>query len=123
VPQEHIKLIVENSGLTLFGEVDKHYHKVYAQRSVENIVGLAGVCNNIIVKTTILVSQVKKKIIEEFKRNAHIDANNIEIEVFGNVITLKGKVKNFDEYKEAIISAWSTPGIEDVIDKLRIEGI
>lgn len=46
VPEERIQLIVENGALILSGEVDEYYQKEYAEKSVQNIVGIAGVVNS-----------------------------------------------------------------------------
>ena len=120
VPENQIKVVVENSGLTLSGQVDKYYQKEAAEKAVQDIVGLIGVANNITVRPIISTMSVKLEIIKEFERNARIDANNIEVEVHGGVVTLKGKVKNFDEDKEARHASWAVPGVCAVIDQLSI---
>ncbi len=120
VPENQIKVVVENGGLTLSGQVDKYYQKEAAEKAVQDIVGLIGVANNITVRPIISTMSVKLEIIKEFERNARIDANNIEVEVHGGVVTLKGKVKNFDEDKEARHASWAVPGVCAVIDQLSI---
>ncbi len=60
VPEEQIKLVVENGALILSGEVDECYQRDHAERAVQNIVGLVGVVNNISLRAKIPVLGVKK---------------------------------------------------------------
>ncbi len=120
VPHEQIKIALDNGHLTLTGNVEYNYQKESAQSAVQNLYGVISVTNNITVKPTVAPSEVKEKIIKEFERNARIDANNIQVEVDGGKVTLKGSVKNFDEYREARTAAWSVPGVGSVVDQLKI---
>ena len=120
VPAKRVKIIVTNGYLTLVGEVDEYYQKKHAQKAVQDLVGIVGISNNIVIKPEVQGLDVKNKIIQEFERNAQIDANNIRVEVEDGKVTLKGTVKNFDEDKEARMAAWSVPGVSNVIDQLTI---
>jgi len=120
VPSERIKLVVERGHLTLSGQVEQYYQKMYAQKAVQDLMGVASVINNIIVKPEVDALDVKEQIIKEFERNARINASSIEVEVNGSAVTLKGLVTSFDEDKEARIAAWSVPGVAKVIDHLLI---
>ncbi len=120
VPHERIKIIVEQGHLTLDGDVNFHYQKERAEKVVRDLYGIVSITNNIKVKSNIAPSEVKEKIIKEFERNARIDASNIQVEVDGSKVILKGKVKNLDEDKEARTAAWSIPGVTSVIDQLEI---
>jgi osmotically-inducible protein OsmY len=124
VPHEKIKVAVEKGRLTLSGDVEYNYQKERAEEAVEGLYGVTSVTNNIKVIPNLSLkpspSEVKEKIIKEFERNARIDASNIQVEVDGNKVTLKGSVKNFDEEREARTAAWSVPGVSAVIDELKI---
>jgi osmotically-inducible protein OsmY len=120
VPDEQIKVAVEEGHVTLTGDVEYNYQKERAQSAVQDLYGVTFVTNNIKVKPSVTPFEVKEKIIKEFERNARIDASNIQIEVDGGKVTLKGSVKNFDEDKEARTAAWSVPGVGSVVDQLKI---
>ena len=121
VPDEKIKITVSQRHLTLSGEVEFYFQKEHAAKAVRNIIGIVSITNNIIVKPTIQPSDVKEKIMKEFERNARIDAgSNIEVEVNGSEVALKGKVRNFDEAKEAENAVWAIPGITKVRNLLTI---
>ena len=120
IPHEKIKVAVENGHLVLSGEIEYNYQKERAQKAVQDLYGVTSVTNNIKVKPSVDAVQVKGRIIKEFERNARIDANHVEIEVDGGKVILKGKVRNFDEAREARAAAWAVPGVSEVIDKLTI---
>ncbi len=120
VPSEQVKVVVENGCLTITGEVEYKYQKELAERAVSSLYGVRYVSNEIVIRTTVKPENVKAKIIKEYERNARIDANNINVVVDGGTVTLKGKVRNIDEYNEARNAAWSVPGVNKVVDNLQI---
>ena len=121
VPHEKIKVAAEKGCITLVGEVDYHYQKDRAYGAVKNLPGVTYVINEIKITTHISPVDVKDNIRDEFERNARIDANNIQVEVKGSKVILKGSVKNFDEYREAKDAAWAIPGVTDVeVEQLTI---
>jgi osmotically-inducible protein OsmY len=120
VPHENIKVAVDKGHLTLTGDVTFHYQKKRAEEAVRDLYGVISVTNKITVKPTVTPSEVKEKITKEFERNARIDARNIQVEVDGSKVTLKGSVKNFDEDREARNAVWSIPGVSMVVDQLEI---
>jgi len=120
IPHKDIKVAVDNGHLTLSGKVSYNYQRDRAQKAVSDLYGVTYVTNNIEIKPEIKPEDVKNKIISEFERNARIDANNVKVEVDGDKVILKGKVKNFDEAREARQAAWSIPGIASVVDNMTI---
>ena len=120
VPHENIKVAVDKGRLTLTGDVKFHYQKERAEDVVRDLYGVISVANNITVKPTVTPSEVKEKITKEFERNARIDASNIQVDVDGNKVILKGSVRNLDEDREARTAAWSIPGVTSVVDQLEI---
>lgn len=121
VPDEHIKVTVEKGHLTLAGNVEYHYQKERAYNAVRNLYGVIAIINNIQVKPAVSPENIKRKITEEFERNARIDARHVQVEVVdGDKVILKGTVRNFDEEREATMAAWAVPGVSNVIDNLTI---
>lgn len=122
IPKDKVKVTIDEGYLTLSGEVEWQYQKLSAWNAVTGISGVKSVINNIIVKPSLKInaSTVKDQIIKEFERNAKIDAEKIQVELFNNSITLKGKVRNFDEMDEAVDVAWSIPGVREVNNDLTI---
>lgn len=121
VPEEAIQVSVENGEVTLTGTVDWWYQKNSAEKVVRNLAGVKSVNNQITITSAITAKDVKKKIMQEFHRNASIDAEKIHIEVDGNKVTLKGSVRSWPEMEEAVRAAWSVAGISRVDNQLSVE--
>jgi len=117
---ECIRVIVEEGWVKLLGEVKGFYQKQAAESCIRNLYGIKGIINQIEVKPSVAPIEVKNKIMEEFKRNALIDAEQIHVQVDGNIAILSGKVRNWFEMQEAINAAWAVPGITHVSNQLTI---
>lgn len=120
VPHEDIKIEVNDGFVTLSGEVQWNYQKEEAEKAIRRLTGVKGITNLITLAKKVLPSDVKQQILNEFKRNVEVDANNIEIEVNGSEVILKGKVHSWQEIKEATRAAWSVPGVTMVTNRLVI---
>lgn len=121
IPQDSIKVKVEDGWITLEGEVEWDYQRVSAGKSVDHLVAVVGVTNNIKVKSKITPSEIKQKIKSAFVRNANIDSDKVEIQVEGTKVTLSGKVRSWIEKKEAEAQAWLAPGINRVENNIEID--
>jgi osmotically-inducible protein OsmY len=115
IPDEKIKVAVDKGCITLVGEVEYYYEKDRAYNAVKNLPGVTHVINEIKVAASVSPVDVKDNIRDEFERNARIDANNIQVEVEGSEVTLKGEVRSLDEYREAENAAWAVPGVTEVM--------
>ena len=115
IPDEKIKVAVDKGCITLVGEVEYYYEKDRAYDAVKNLPGVTYVINEIKVAASVSPVDVKDNIRDEFERNARIDANNIQVEVEGSEVTLKGEVRSLDEYREAENEAWAVPGVTEVM--------
>jgi len=120
VPSERIKVMVQNGGVTLDGEVTWQFQREAANDAVRYLTGVKWVDNQIVVKPTVSSSEVKTRIQDAFTRNALLDASKIAIGVEGDNVTLEGKVRSWAEREEAEHAAWAVPGVGDVLDRLTI---
>jgi osmotically-inducible protein OsmY len=98
--------------------VEWQYQKTTAENAVRKEKGVKGVTNVIRVKPKIEPSELQRKIMEAFKRNAELDANRITVEANGSEVILKGTVRSWIEREEAERVAWSAPGITKVEDRI-----
>ncbi len=122
VNKDQIKIIVDDGWIFLDGTVDWEYERLFAQRSVENLVGVKGVTNNISIKPKpIDAKELRSKISDAFHRSATIDSSSIKIESDGHKVTLRGKVRSWAEKKEAEQVAWSYPGVMAVDNQIEID--
>lgn len=120
VPEDRIKVKVENAWVTLEGEVNWQYQRMAAERAVRNLTGVRGVSNLILVKPSVTPSEIKGKIEDAFKRQAALDANNVKVEVNGSKVTLRGTVHTWAEKDAAWRAAWAAPGVTEVVNEIRV---
>jgi osmotically-inducible protein OsmY len=114
VPPGKVIPKVENGYITLTGEVNFDFQRRAAEKAVRYIPGVKGVINLITIKPKVEPNEIKEKIEEALKRMATVDAENIQVEVQGSEIVLRGTVRSWAERHEAEKAAWSAPGVTSV---------
>lgn len=114
VPSDRIKVTVSSGWMTLEGEVDYAFQKQEAERAVRNLTGVRGVTNLITVKPRVSPTTIKEDIERALVRNAELDAKNIQVDVEGSKVILRGRVSSYAEKKAAEQTAWAQPGVSQV---------
>ena len=119
---EKINVTVSKGWVTLSGTVDWEYKKREAERVVRNLAGVKGVSNLIEVKPKVTPSsqEIKSQVEQALVRSAKTDAEQIQVEVVGSKVILKGKVRAWAEREEAERAAWRTPGVSMVENRITI---
>lgn len=121
IPEELIKVKVEDGWVHLSGEVQWAYQKNAAKNAVEKLLGVKGVSNLIKLKNNIKPAEIKDNIKRAFQRMADIDANNITLETHGNTVTLRGTVNSIKEKEDAETAAYNAGGVYEVKNELKVE--
>jgi osmotically-inducible protein OsmY len=121
VPEDKIKVKVENGWVTLEGELEWNYQREAAKKAIKNLSGVMGVISNIKIKSDTHDAIEKADIECALERNSSIDDLGIQVDVAGNNVTLKGIVNSFYAKDEAEQIAWNAPGVWTVDNELVIE--
>jgi len=115
-----VQATVDQGWVVLTGAVTWQFQKTAAERAVQELHGVKGVTNGIIVQPKACAGDVKAKIESAFKRSAEIDAQNVRVEVRGGAVILTGTVRSPSEREEAERAAWAAPGVTKVEDRLLV---
>ena len=118
VPDERVKLKVENGWVTIEGSADWQFQKDAATVAVRDIIGVKGVTNLISLAPRVNAAVVENNIRHALERSADIEADKIKVEAKGSKVILKGKVRSWSERQEVERAAWSSPGVIEVEDDL-----
>ena len=121
VPKEKVMVKVDNGYVYLSGEVPWAYQRKAAKRTVQNLLGVKGVVNNIKIEQKIRPTEVKKRIAKAFERSATIDAGKVKVEADGSTVKLTGTVTSIKEKEDAEKAAYQAPGVSEVINKLKVQ--
>jgi osmotically-inducible protein OsmY len=120
LPEDAVKVLVEDGWLTLSGDVEWQYQRQDAAHGVRFLPGVTGVSNQIALKPQASALVVKSDIEAALKRRATSDADTIAVGVQGAEVTLTGTVHNWTERDLAIHSAWRSAGVHKVVDKMTL---
>ncbi|GAB3759058.1 BON domain-containing protein [Ramlibacter monticola] len=120
VPEDSVKVRVENGWVTLTGEVDWSYQSASAEQCIHPLLGVRGVSNAIRLRRRADPEQLRDEIAAAFARRAQRDATHVTIAVDGSVVTLSGRVSSLAEHDAAIGTAFGARGVTRVVDHLRV---
>lgn len=120
MPDEHVKVEVEDAWVTLTGQVDWPYQLSSAEQCIRPLTGVRGVTNKVAIKPRVIGKDIASQITAALTRHAEREASHINVEVSGGVVTLAGQVDSLAEHDAAVGAAFGTRGVTSVIDKLEV---
>jgi osmotically-inducible protein OsmY len=121
IPDENIKIKVEDGIITLEGQVDWYYQRKLAEEAIQGLAGIRGIVNNLIIKSVVTSENIKKRIIDAFQRNALVDASKLSVEIIGTKAILRGNARSYAEKQDAELAAYNAPGIFEIDNRITIE--
>ena len=121
VPDERITVKVSHGIVTLLGTVEWDFQRRAAERALQMVPGIKELMNQIKVRPSASVSDIRERIERALQRDAEIEAEGIEVTVEGNTVTLKGQVRSHPERELVQRAAWAAPGVRDVQDRLELD--
>lgn len=120
VPEDRVKVTVQNGWVTLSGSVEWNYQREAASRVLHGLAGIRGVANTIRIMPKTSPADLRMRIEEALKRQASLDALGIEVDLIDGAVTLRGKVHSLSERRVAEQAVWSAPGVREVRDNLSV---
>jgi osmotically-inducible protein OsmY len=115
-----VKAEIVDRTVTLTGEVHWDFQRQNAKRAVQYLRGVYSVNNRITLNARPSVADAEQRIIKAITRNAQLDAQAITVSVVGNTVTLTGTVRSWAEKQQAGNSAWASPHVTLVDNRLLI---
>jgi len=116
----NLEVKVEKGWVTLAGNVDWHYQREAAEKAAGRLNGVKGVSNFIKVVVKPTTGDVKRNIVDAFRRASELDAHAIRVETDGHTVRLSGEVHGWNERVMAEQAAWCVPGVTRVEDNLML---
>lgn len=120
IPNNKIKVKVENGWITLDGELTWNFQREAAKEAVKSLPGVKGVTNNITIKPE-SDDLIEKREVERALSRSWIKTDDINVEVDGTKVTLTGTVGSSYQREEAARIAWNTKGIWSVDNQLVVD--
>jgi len=120
VPEDKVRVLVENGCVTLSGSVEWQYQRQAAEDAVRGLLGVRSLANQMVVKPKFTPADVEAKIEDALQRQARREARNIQITSSGSKVTLRGTVHSLAERRAAEGAAWSAPGVAYVVNDLLV---
>jgi osmotically-inducible protein OsmY len=119
---EHIHFTVAQGWVTLTGQVDRPRRRENAVRIVEQVRGVSGVSDLILIAAhtpPIEPHAVHQAIEEALHRRANREADRISVQVEQGTLTLAGDVHSWTERQAILGAVGHVPGVREVSDHLR----
>ena len=120
VPNDAIKVKVEDGRLTLIGKVDWHFQKEAAGWDVRGLQGVVGVSNQITIKPRVNAANLSETILHALHGSWFFDPNKVTVTADGGKVKLSGSVHSWHDRQVAADTAWAAPGATAVENNIPV---
>ncbi|WP_332668056.1 BON domain-containing protein [Aeromicrobium sp.] len=123
VPEESVKIKVQDHVLTLTGEVSWNFEREAAFRSVKHLGGVRDVRNRITLKRRPQANAADTEVLirRAIMRHASLDASRVHASVDGTRVILTGTVSSHAEKMAAASAAWASPHVDHVENRITVD--
>jgi osmotically-inducible protein OsmY len=121
IPPRAVRVTVDHGEVTLHGEVEWEHQRRSAEQAVRPLAGVVGISNEIGLRPRASASNLKRRIEEALIRQAIREAHLIGVAVEGSTVKLTGAVHSLQERRAAQGVAWRAPGVDSVVNELRVD--
>jgi osmotically-inducible protein OsmY len=120
VPEGAISAVVVDGWVTLSGEVRHHYQRRAAADAVGRVTGVVGVTDSLALTEESVPGDVAMRIRRALDRKTVLAGSRIEVSTVGQTVYLEGATGSRAAIDAALHTAWSAPGITNVVNHLAI---
>jgi osmotically-inducible protein OsmY len=120
VPAGRVVATVENGWITLTGEVDWHYQKAAAEQDIQHLFGVVGVKNLITIRSKVHATSISDDIMHALHRSWFFDPKTVNVAADAGTVRLTGTVHSLHDRQVAASTAWSAPGVTNVINEITV---
>lgn len=126
-PASPVRAIVHDQVVTLAGTVDRESQRAVAAAAVAVVPGVLTIRDAVVVRpcvgppVVVSPAAARERIAATLVRSAIVDAESVQVDVDGPVVTLTGTVSSPAERHLAEDAAWSTSGVQRVHNHLRVD--
>lgn len=118
---DSIKVNVEAGQVKLTGEVAWNYQREDIKAAVAQVQGVKGIEDEIVIKSRSIDRLEREAIEHALTRSWTINAQNIKVEVKGDLVKLTGTVGSMYQKDEAGRLSWNAPGVVMVDNQLVVQ--
>ena len=116
-----VNVTVAHGWVKLDGEVERSYPRQKISEAIRLLSGVKGIHDRVVLRSSVTAAALRAGILAALRRRSELDAREVDVHVRGTEVTLSGRVHNWWERELARRSAWSAPGVRQVIDRLAID--
>ncbi|HMD47423.1 MAG TPA: BON domain-containing protein [Acidimicrobiales bacterium] len=120
VPHGAVTVDAVDGWVGLNGRVRRHFQRLAAKHAVERVNGVLGVTDNVVISNDPIPTDVAERINKALRRKSILDGSVIEVSASDHTIYLDGTTDSWAASQTAEDTAWSAPGVGDVINRLVI---
>jgi osmotically-inducible protein OsmY len=121
IPKEKIMIFVEDGYIYLSGDVAWDFQRKAAEHSLQNLLGVKGVVNNIEILPEAKAENIVEQITKALERSTHLIAKGIRVQVDGDTVQLKGRVQSIKERELIEKMAYKAAGVRNVQNDIIVQ--